>query len=62
MVGDKLIDLQCGWNAAVKASLLVRTGYGAKVENKHARELGDGVVVNDMMAAADWILRDAQSA
>src|SRR6185503_10295750 len=32
MVGDKLIDLQCGWNAGVKRSLLVRTGYGAQVE------------------------------
>src|SRR5688572_8069634 len=26
MVGDKLIDLECGWNAGVKMSLLVRTG------------------------------------
>jgi len=25
MVGDKLIDLECGWNAGVKRSLLVRT-------------------------------------
>jgi D-glycero-D-manno-heptose 1,7-bisphosphate phosphatase len=30
MVGDKLIDLECGWNAGVKKSILVRTGYGAK--------------------------------
>src|SRR5215212_5293205 len=32
MVGDKLIDLECGWNAGVKKSLLVRTGYGAGFE------------------------------
>src|SRR5258705_13431304 len=31
-VGDKLIDLECGWNARVKKSILVRTGYGAKFE------------------------------
>jgi D-glycero-D-manno-heptose 1,7-bisphosphate phosphatase len=62
MVGDKLIDLQCGWNAGVKASLLVRTGYGAQMEAKQPTELKNAVVVNDMTAAADWILRDAQSA
>src|SRR5712671_2040191 len=27
MIGDKLIDLECGWNAGVKQSMLVRTGY-----------------------------------
>src|SRR4051812_6454843 len=32
MIGDKLIDLECGWNAGVAKSILVRTGYGAKVE------------------------------
>ena len=26
MIGDKLIDLECGWNAGVKKSILVRTG------------------------------------
>ncbi len=28
MIGDKLIDVHCGWNAGVKKSILVRTGYG----------------------------------
>ena len=36
MVGDKLIDLQCGWNAGVKKCLLVRTGYGAQFEREAA--------------------------
>ena len=62
MVGDKLIDLQCGWNAGVKASLLVRTGYGTKVEASQAAELKRAIVVSDMPAAADWILHDTQSA
>src|SRR3974390_3565592 len=31
MIGDKLIDLQCGWNAGVNRCLLVRTGYGAEL-------------------------------
>ncbi len=56
VIGDKLIDLQCGWNAGVKAALLVRTGYGAAAERKHAAELRPAVVVDDLAAAAEWIL------
>lgn len=57
MVGDKFIDLQTGWNAGCAASLLVRTGYGAGTETKEAARLGQAVVVDDLPAAADWILR-----
>jgi len=56
MIGDKLIDLECGWNAGVKASILVRTGYGAKVEQVEAEKLKRAVVVDDLAAAVDWIL------
>jgi D-glycero-D-manno-heptose 1,7-bisphosphate phosphatase len=58
-VGDKLIDLECGWNAKVKKSILVRTGYGAKVEATNPETTARGVVVVDVGAAADWILKDA---
>ncbi len=57
MVGDKLIDLECGWNAGVKGSILVRTGYGAGVERKSPEELKRAVVVDDLNGAADWILK-----
>ena len=40
LIGDKLSDLQCGWNAGVKKSILVRTGYGKKVESEQAASLG----------------------
>lgn len=56
MIGDKLSDLQCGWNAGVKKSILVRTGYGKEVEQNFANEIGKAVVVEDFKAAADWIL------
>jgi D-glycero-D-manno-heptose 1,7-bisphosphate phosphatase len=56
MIGDKLIDLECGWNAGVKQSLLVRTGYGAEVERTGGRKLERAVVVDDLAAAAAWIL------
>lgn len=56
MIGDKLIDVQCGWNARVKRSILVRTGYGAKIEKATPEALGAAMVVDNLTAAADWIL------
>lgn len=56
MVGDKFIDVETGWNAGCAASLLVRTGYGAETERKEAARLGRAIVVDDLAAAADWIL------
>lgn len=60
IIGDKLIDLQSGWNAGVKTSLLVRTGYGAKAEKEKPNELKRAIVVDDFVAAADWILKDSE--
>ena len=56
MIGDKLIDLECGWNAGVKRCLLVRTGYGRELERAAADQLLDAVVVDDLTAAAQWII------
>jgi D-glycero-D-manno-heptose 1,7-bisphosphate phosphatase len=59
MVGDKLIDLECGWNAGVRQSLLVRTGYGAELERSAPEKLAQAIVVDDLAAAAEWILKMA---
>jgi len=56
MIGDKLIDLQCGWNAGVAQSLLVRTGYGANFAA--TPEAARAIVVDDLAAAAAWILKE----
>jgi D-glycero-D-manno-heptose 1,7-bisphosphate phosphatase len=56
MVGDKLIDLECGWNAGVKKSILVRTGYGAGVERDDSEQIKRAAVVDDLNGMADWIL------
>jgi D-glycero-D-manno-heptose 1,7-bisphosphate phosphatase len=56
MIGDKLIDLECGWNAGVKASILVRTGYGAETARTLGDKLSRAVIVDDLAAAADWVL------
>jgi D-glycero-D-manno-heptose 1,7-bisphosphate phosphatase len=55
LIGDKLIDLECGWNAGLKKCLLVRTGYGAELERTASDRLPPAVVVDDLPAAADWI-------
>jgi D-glycero-D-manno-heptose 1,7-bisphosphate phosphatase len=59
IVGDKLIDLECGWNARLKQSILVRTGYGAKFETSNPEVARRAVVVDDICAAADWILKQS---
>lgn len=56
MIGDKFIDVECGWNAGVCASILVRTGYGKKTESESQAQLGRAIVVDDLPAAAEWIL------
>ena len=56
MIGDKIIDLECGWNAGVKKSLLVRTGYGRKTESGGDARLAKAVVVEDLKSAAEWIV------
>ena len=56
MIGDKRIDLECGWNAGVQRSLLVRTGYGAALEQEAPAELTRAVIVDGLPEAADWIL------
>ena len=56
VVGDKLIDVECGRRAGVKRSFLVRTGYGAGVEREAGEQLAGVVVVDDLPAAVDRIL------
>jgi D-glycero-D-manno-heptose 1,7-bisphosphate phosphatase len=56
LIGDKVIDLECGWNAGVKKSILVRTGYGAEVERNDAEKISRAVIVDNLDEAADWIL------
>ena len=56
MIGDKLIDLECGWNAGVKQSILVRTGYGRELERKAKDKLGNALVVDDLAVAATRLL------
>ncbi len=61
MIGDKRLDLEAGWNAGLKACILVRTGYGAETERADREHLGRAIVLDDLPAAAAWILTQARS-
>jgi len=55
MVGDKLIDLECGWNAGVRASL-----HRPHRSARPRADVGDkraGVVLDDLAATAEWIMQ-----
>ena len=60
LIGDKLIDLECGWNAGVKKSILVRTGYGARLEKQMPEFVANTPMFDDLPAAVEWIVRDAK--
>ena len=56
LIGDKLSDLECGWNAGVKSCILVRTGYGAELQQTRPDTLARAAIVEDLPGAVDWIL------
>ncbi len=58
-IGDKAADVECGWNAGVRSSVLVRTGYGAETERRGLAGTGPVWIVDGMKEAVDRILEDA---
>ena len=61
LVGDKLSDLECGWNAGLARVVLVRTGHGSEVEHRYRERLGQAVLVDHLGAAVDWMLADSRA-
>ncbi len=58
MVGDSLSDLYAGRNAGCHASILVRTGYGDRVDKEQAPA---DFIVDDILAAARLIVGAAEA-
>jgi len=56
MVGDKAADVECGRRAGLVESILVRTGKGAGTEAAMQARGDQVIVVDDLEAAARWIL------
>ena len=60
MVGDRWIDVAAG-NAASVRSVLVRSGHAARVEEVPAPGIRADAILNNLMEAVGWILRDRTS-
>ena len=56
MIGDRWKDIEAG-RAAGARTILVRTGYGREAES--AETMGDTVVVDNLIEAVTWILRQS---
>jgi phosphoglycolate phosphatase-like HAD superfamily hydrolase len=60
MVGDKVSDIECGWNAGVKCSVLVRTGYGREHEPQLSQTPGPLAVIDSIGDLANLALGQAE--
>ncbi len=60
MVGDKVSDIECGWNAGVKCSVLVRTGYGREHEPQLSQAPGPLAVIDSIGDLANLALGQAE--
>jgi phosphoglycolate phosphatase-like HAD superfamily hydrolase len=56
-VGDRWLDVGCGQTAGTR-SILVRTGYGSEEEAHPPEGARADVILNNLMEAAGWILRN----
>ena len=56
MGGDKELDIECGTNAGVKLSVLVRTGYGIEHETKLKQTHKHYTVVDTLGDFTDLVL------
>ena len=58
MVGDRWLDVGCG-RAAGTRTILVRTGHGAHEADVPPANLHADAILNNLMEAAGWILRNS---
>ena len=60
MVGDKVSDIECGWNAGVKCSVLVRTGYGSEHESQLGQTTGPLAVIDSIADLTNLAIGQAE--
>ena len=60
MIGDKALDVECGTNAGVKQSILLRTGYGREHESQLGQAHQPFAVTDTLAEAATLILSQAE--
>ncbi|MBI2608117.1 MAG: HAD family hydrolase [Deltaproteobacteria bacterium] len=52
-IGDKMVDVECGYNAGIK-TILVLTGYGQSFKKEAQKKVS--FIAEDLYAAASWIM------
>ena len=60
MVGDRWLDVACGLGAGTR-TVLVRTGHGAHEADAPPAGARADAILNNLMEAAGWILRNAHA-
>ena len=60
MVGDKVSDIECGWNAGVKCCVLVRTGYGREQESQLGQAPGPLAVIDSIADLTNLAIGQAE--
>ena len=58
MVGDRWLDVRCGKAAGTRA-ILLRTGHGGHEEAHAPGDVRADVILNNLMEAVGWILRNS---
>jgi D-glycero-D-manno-heptose 1,7-bisphosphate phosphatase len=58
MVGDRWLDVRCGQGAGAKG-ILVRTGHGGHEEEQGGGGVRADAILNNLMEAVGWILRNS---
>jgi D-glycero-D-manno-heptose 1,7-bisphosphate phosphatase len=58
MIGDRWLDVRCG-RAAGTRSVLVKTGHGAHEAETPPDDVRPDAILNNLMEAAGWILRNS---
>lgn len=58
MIGDRWLDVLCG-RAAGTRSVLVKTGHGAHESETPPDDVRPDAILNNLMEAAGWILRNS---
>jgi phosphoglycolate phosphatase-like HAD superfamily hydrolase len=58
MVGDRWLDVRCGQGAGARG-ILVRTGHGGHEEERPHAGLQADAILNNLMEAVGWILRNS---
>lgn len=60
MVGDKVSDIECGWNTGVKCYALIRTGYGSEHESQLEQATGPLAVIDSIADLSNLAIAQAE--